>query len=150
MERHFHLEKMEFICVLSVHFFTMHPFGCVPFLQAVGWSSCWFSVGSSCPGPAPITASATPHQVPSPVRHTTSLRSLKASLRTANVYFYKTTRSTVYYVATSARRRSSSGSTPTTSPTSSPPPSTVSLCSRTWTWETIATCARWLKTPFTG
>ena len=119
-------------------------------LQAAGWSSCWFSAGSSCPGPAPVTVSATPRPAPSPAKPTTSCWSLKAFLLTASASSYRTIRSIAYSGATSAPTWSLSGSTPITSHTSSPPPSTASRCSRSWIWETTATCAPWLKTPFTG
>ncbi len=118
-------------------------------LQAVDWSSCWFSVGSSFPGPAPVTVSATLHPAPSPAKPTTSCQSPKAFLLTASASSCRTIRSIAYFGATSAPTQSPSGSTPITSHTLSPPPSTASHCSRSWIWETTATCAPWLKTPFT-
>ncbi len=123
---------------------------CVCSLQAAGWSSCWFSVGSSYPGPAPVTVSATLHPAPSPAKPTTSWRSLKAFLLTVSASSYRTIRSIAYSAVTSALKPSLSGSTPITSHTLSPPPSTASRCWRSWIWETTATCAPWLKTPFTG
>lgn len=123
---------------------------CVCSLQAVGWSSCWFSVGSSFPGPALITVSATLHPARSPAKPTTSCLSPKAFLLTVSASSYRTIRSIAYFGATSVPTRSLSGSTPTTSLTLSPPPSTASRCSRSWIWETTAICAPWLKTPFTG
>lgn len=123
---------------------------CVFSLQAVGWSSCWFSVGSSFPGPAPVTVYATLHPAPSPAKPITSCQSPKAFLLTVSASSYRTIRSIAYFGATSAPTRSLSGSTPITSHTLNRPPSTASRCSRSWIWETTATCAPWLKTPFTG
>jgi len=123
---------------------------CVCSLQAVGWSSCWFSVGSSFPGPAPVTVSATLHPAPSPAKPTTSCRSLMVFPLTVNASSYRTIRSIDYYGVISAPTLSLSGSTPTTSHTLSRPLSMASHCLRNWTWGTTGTCAPWPKTPFTG
>lgn len=71
-------------------------------LQAVGWSSCWFSVGLSFPGPAPVTVSATLHPAQSPAKPTTSCQSPKASHLTASASFYKTIKSIVCFRVTLA------------------------------------------------
>lgn len=141
--------KCSFIMSSALKF-TFYLSLCTCSLQAVDWRSCWFSVGSSFPGPAPVTVSATLHPALSLAKPTTSWRSPKAFLLTVNASFYKTTRSTVYFGATSAQRLSLSGSTPITSPTLSPPLSTDLRYLRTWIWVTIGTCAHWLKTPFMG
>lgn len=139
----------------NIFFFLCQPssfstlvFLCVKSLQALGWSSCWFSVGSSFPGPALVTASATPHRAPSPAKPTTSSPFQTGYLLTASASSYRTTRSIAYKGATSVPTLSSSGSTPTTSPTSNHQPSTASHYWRSWTWETTATCALWQRTPF--
>lgn len=127
-----------FLCVNSSPLPTF-PFGCVfacvclCSMQAAGWSSCWFSVGSSFPGLVLVTVSATLHPAPSLAKPTTSCQFLKAFLLTVSASFYKTTRSIVYFGVTLVLRQSLSGSTPIISRTLSRPPSTASPCSRTWT-----------------
>lgn len=122
-------------------------FLCVP-VQAADWSSCWSSVALSFPGPAPITVSATLHPAQSPAKPTTSCQSLKVSLLTVNASSCRTIRSIAYYRVTSAQTLSPSGFILTTSHTSSPPLFMALRCWRSWIWETTATCAPWLRTPF--
>lgn len=120
------------------------------FLQAVGWSSYWYSVGWRFPGPAHVTAYATWPPALSAAKPTTSCQSRKAFLHTANASSFKTTRYIDCYGDTSALPRSLCGSTPTISHILNRPPSKGSTCWRSLTWETIATCVRCLQKPFTG